>query len=144
MIKKKALILACIVLIACVAVTGYQFKDKNQLLELKNSLQNPTNSDVNDSNKAANQEQQNNLQENDDDQNTEYKSSKNNIKDSNSQSIAEKYIEEPGAVAGKPKRIKIGGKQTDVVPVLSKGKQVGEIHIDPETGENVGGAGGAP
>lgn len=70
--------------------------------------------------------------------------SKVRVKSSRSRSIAQKYIGEPNAVAGKPERYKIGGKCTDVVPVLLRGKRVGEIDIDPKTGKNVGGAGGAP
>ncbi len=58
--------------------------------------------------------------------------------------IAQSYIQEPGAVAGTPKLIKINGDLVYMVPVLLDNKQVGEIYIDPETGENVGGAGGAP
>lgn len=73
---------------------------------------------------------------------SQYKTSRINVKASRSQSIARKYIEEPGAVAGKPKRHSVCG--TDIVPVLLNGKRVGEIDIDPKTGKNVGGAGGAP
>ncbi|MGB9980160.1 hypothetical protein [Methanobacterium sp.] len=73
-----------------------------------------------------------------------YTTSKVNAKSSKSRSIAQKYIKEPNAVAGKPERYNIGGKCTDVVPVLLKGKRVGEIDIDPKTEKNVGGAGGAP
>ena len=65
-------------------------------------------------------------------------------KSDKSRQIARKYIKEPNAVAGKPERYKIGGKCTDIVPVLLKGKRVGEINIDPQTWKNVGGAGGAP
>jgi hypothetical protein len=73
-----------------------------------------------------------------------YAASKVRFKPSKSRSIAQKYIGVPKAVAGKPERYKIGGKCTDVVPVLLRGKRVGEIDIDPKTGKNVGGAGGAP
>ena len=66
------------------------------------------------------------------------------ISSSQAQSIANKYIEEPGASSGSPKNVNIGGEDTYVVPVKSNGENVGEIHIDPQTGENVGGAGGAP
>ncbi|WP_414469221.1 PepSY domain-containing protein [Methanobacterium sp. ACI-7] len=71
-------------------------------------------------------------------------SKENEISSSQAKSIAQKYIEEPGTNAGKPEKVNIGGKKTYVVPVESEGKTVGEIHVDPETGENVGGAGGAP
>ena len=137
--------------ITVVAVAGYQIRENNQQLALNNSSnsQNQINSDINGSNKPINQQKSTSLQNNDNsnDQNKNTKQeprSKDNIKNSDSQSIASKYIEEPNAVAGKPKRVNIGGKSTDVVPVLLDDKQVGEIHIDPKTGENVGGAGGAP
>ncbi len=55
---------------------------------------------------------------------------------------AEKYIEEPGATAGTPMLINTDGKSTYVVPVILNGNQVGEILIDAQTGENMGGAGG--
>lgn len=58
--------------------------------------------------------------------------------------IAQKYIEEPDAMAGTPKTKKIGNMQVYVVPVIINHTQVGEIHIDPKNGKNVGGAGGAP
>jgi len=66
------------------------------------------------------------------------------ISTSQAESIATKYILEPGAYTGSAQNVDIGGKNTYVVPVQSKGKTVGEIDIDPQTGENVGGAGGAP
>jgi len=151
-IKRKALFLTGIVLLACVAVTGYQFKDNNQLPILNSFSQIPNSSTFENPDKATkhgsskekpNQEtsKQNSKKYSKNDVNQD---SQSNVKKSNSQSIAGKYIEEPGAKAGTPKRIKIGGKQTDVVPVIQNGKQVGEIHIDPKTGKNVGGAGGAP
>ena len=73
-----------------------------------------------------------------------YTASKISPKSTKSMEIAQKYIKEPKATAGKPEKYKIGGKCTDIVPVLLKGKRVGEINIDPKTGKNVGGAGGAP
>jgi hypothetical protein len=66
------------------------------------------------------------------------------ISSNDAKSIADGYIKEPGASSGTPKNVDIGGKDTYVVPVESNGSTVGEIHIDPNTGENVGGAGGAP
>ena len=66
------------------------------------------------------------------------------ITPSEAQSIANKYILEPGATSGSPQNVDIAGKNTYVVPVKSNGKTVGEIDIDPKTGKNVGGAGGAP
>jgi hypothetical protein len=93
--------------------------------------------------------QQNEENEMTNDQNNAESSSDSNsdnggISSSEAQSIADNYIEEPGASSGTPKTVNIGGEDTYVVPVESEGNNVGEIHIDPQTGENVGGAGGAP
>jgi hypothetical protein len=57
--------------------------------------------------------------------------------------VAQKYIKEPGASAGKPELKNLSGKLIYIIPVILKNKIVGEIYIDPENGENVGGAGGA-
>ncbi len=57
---------------------------------------------------------------------------------------AQKYIEEPKASTGTPENVDIAGHNVYVVPVQQEGKTVGEIDIDPKTGKNVGGAGGAP
>lgn len=59
-------------------------------------------------------------------------------------SIAQKYIEQPGATAGTPKLTTMDGTQVYIVPVIYNDKQAGEIWIDAQTGKNVGGAGGAP
>ncbi|MGZ7160488.1 MAG: PepSY domain-containing protein [Methanobacterium sp.] len=66
------------------------------------------------------------------------------ISSSEAKSTADKYIKDPGASSGTPQRVNVGGQDTYVVPVESNGSTVGEIHVDPNTGENVGGAGGAP
>ena len=66
------------------------------------------------------------------------------ITEEEAKNIALKYIEEPGALAGTPELKILGGAQVYVVPVILSSTVVGEIHIDPQTGENVGGAGGAP
>jgi len=59
-------------------------------------------------------------------------------------SIAQKNIQEPGAVAGTPKIETIDNKQVYVVPVLKDGKEVGGFFIDPQTGKIIEGWGGAP
>jgi uncharacterized membrane protein YkoI len=59
-------------------------------------------------------------------------------------SIAQNYIEQPGAAAGTPKLQTMNGTKVYIVPVIYKGEQAGEIWIDAKTGKNVGGAGGAP
>lgn len=150
-IKGKVLLLVGILVIASVAVAGYQITANNSQLKQSNlaNLQNQVNSNQKDNSKIQN-EKSNNLQNQPKSNNTKNSNirkdttSKSNLKTPNPQSIAQRYIEEPNAVAGKPERYNIGGKSTDVVPVLLNGKRVGEIDIDPKTGKNVGGAGGAP
>ncbi len=66
----------------------------------------------------------------------------NQISEERAQKIAQKYIEEPGAKAGKPKLGDMDGKKVYTVPVLLKGDTVGEIYISATTGKNLGGAGG--
>lgn len=68
--------------------------------------------------------------------------SNNQISKEEAQKIAQKYIEEPGAKAGKAKLSKIDGENIYVVPVIYNGNTVGEIHISAKTGKNLGGAGG--
>jgi hypothetical protein len=66
------------------------------------------------------------------------------ITEEEAKNIALKYIEEPRATAGTPELKIVGDAQVYVVPVILNDSIVGEIHIDPQTGQNVGGAGGAP
>ncbi len=63
---------------------------------------------------------------------------------SEAKSIAQTYIKQEGATAGTPRLLKMDGKLVYVVPIEMGGKTVGEIYIDPMTGKNLGGAGGAP
>jgi uncharacterized membrane protein YkoI len=63
---------------------------------------------------------------------------------SQAKKLAGKYIEEPGATAGTPELVTSGDRKIYLVPVIYNGEPVGEIEIDAVTGENLGGAGGAP
>jgi hypothetical protein len=56
--------------------------------------------------------------------------------------IANSYIEEHGATAGTPQLVDMNGKKIYIVLVLMDGSNVGQIHINAITGENVGGAAG--
>ncbi|WP_048190724.1 PepSY domain-containing protein [Methanobacterium sp. SMA-27] len=67
-----------------------------------------------------------------------------NITSAEAQKIASKYIAVSGAIAGTPTLTKQDNKLVYIVPVIDNGKNVGEIDIDAQTGENLGGAGGAP
>lgn len=154
LIKGKILLLVSILVIASVTTAAYHVTSSNSQVGLAN-LQNQANSDYKKDTNTVNDASYNNINNNPNPNNNKKANTKkdttskssvkaSSVKTSDSQSIAQKYIEEPNAIAGKPEKVNIGGKNTDVVPVLSNGKRVGEIHIDPETGKNVGGAGGAP
>ncbi|WP_414470110.1 PepSY domain-containing protein [Methanobacterium sp. ACI-7] len=66
------------------------------------------------------------------------------ISPAQAKSIAQKSIAQEGATTGTPELITMNGKKVYVVPVIDNGKRSGEIWIDAQTGENIGGAGGAP
>lgn len=66
------------------------------------------------------------------------------ISSTEAKKIAASYIKMDGATAGTPKLVKQDGKLLYVVPVMINGKTAGEIDIDAQTGQNLGGAGGAP
>jgi uncharacterized membrane protein YkoI len=68
----------------------------------------------------------------------------NIISASKAKEIAQKYIEVSTATTGTPKLIKSDKTLIYVVPIVDNGQVVGEIEINALTGENVGGAGGAP
>ncbi|MBZ2165371.1 PepSY domain-containing protein [Methanobacterium spitsbergense] len=76
--------------------------------------------------------------------NTTDNSTNTNITSAEAQKIASKYIAVSGAIAGTPTLTKQNNKLVYIVPVIDNGKNVGEIDIDAQTGENLGGAGGAP
>ena len=67
-----------------------------------------------------------------------------NITATQAQELASKYIEQAGATAGTPQLTTVNGKQVYVVPIIYHGNTVGQIEIDANTGQNLGGAGGAP
>ncbi|BDZ72059.1 PepSY domain-containing protein [Methanobacterium petrolearium] len=58
--------------------------------------------------------------------------------------IALQFVDEPGVTAGTPVLNTVDGRQIYVVPLYQNGEAVGEIELDAKTGENLGGAGGAP
>lgn len=64
------------------------------------------------------------------------------INEEEAQVIASKYIEEPEAIPGIPRLNEISDELVIyIVPVLVNDIPKGEIHINSETGENLGGAG---
>ncbi|NYB51831.1 MAG: PepSY domain-containing protein [Methanobacteriaceae archaeon] len=66
------------------------------------------------------------------------------ISPSEAQKIAETYVKEPGAKVGIPQLDEVNGQMMYIVPIEINGSPVGEITINAVTGENMGGAGGAP
>jgi uncharacterized membrane protein YkoI len=76
--------------------------------------------------------------------NTTENSTNTNITSTEAQKIASKYIAVAGAIAGTPTLTNQDNKLVYIVPIIDNGKNVGEIDIDAQTGENLGGAGGAP
>ncbi|HHT18275.1 MAG: peptidase propeptide domain-containing protein [Euryarchaeota archaeon] len=66
------------------------------------------------------------------------------ISSSEAKAIAQQSIVQKGATAGTPTLINSNGKKIYVVPIMMNGNRVGEIYIDSQTGNNLGGAGGAP
>ncbi len=145
-IKGKILFLVSALVITSITVAAYPVISANSQLGQPNqsNLGNPTNNNhkISSINKISNRGlHQSNINVK---SSIPKKYTAPKFKSSKSRLIAQNYIKEHNAVAGKPERYKIGGKCTDVVPVLLKGKRVGEINIDPKTGKNVGGAGGAP
>ena len=161
-IKGKILLLALVLIIASVTVTAYHVTPSNSQLGQSNvpNLENQVSTSLKDNSQSevsntglksdksfksySNSPNKSNSNSGKESSTKKYTYSKSDVKTSDPQSIAQKYIEEPGAVAGTPEKVNIGGKCVDAVPVLIKGKTVGEIDIDPKTGKNVGGAGGAP
>jgi uncharacterized membrane protein YkoI len=67
-----------------------------------------------------------------------------NITATQAQELANKYIEQAGATAGTPQLTTVNGKPVYIVPIVMNGNTVGQIEIDATTGQNLGGAGGAP
>ena len=67
-----------------------------------------------------------------------------NITATQAQQLANKYIEQAGATTGTPQLTTVNGKPVYIVPIIYNGNTVGQIEIDATTGQNLGGAGGAP
>jgi uncharacterized membrane protein YkoI len=64
------------------------------------------------------------------------------ISSEEAKNIAKKYINQSGASPGDP-LLKTEGQKVYIVPIMVNGNHAGEILIDAQTGENLGGAGGA-
>lgn len=122
MIKKSALaILALLVLMVMVSgCTDNKNNTTNNTQNISNQTQNNNNSNANNTT------------------NSSIKSPEE------AKAIAQQYVNEPGVTAGTPVLNTVNGRQIYVVPLYKNGQAVGEIELDAKTGENLGGAGGAP
>jgi uncharacterized membrane protein YkoI len=151
MINSKILISIVIVLMIGVAAASYQISQTPQLWQLTNP-QSSDSSSQDDSQSSSSSsdvvqgQSSGSSSSSVSSQGSSSSSGGSSVKVSSSKAkkIAEGYIQQEGAVAGTPVIKSIGGKKVYVVPVKMNGETVGEIYIDPNTGKNVGGAGGAP
>ena len=125
---KKALIALIVILTAATLVFATSGNT---------SQNNPTNPNINQSTDQQNQV-------NSSDNGGSISDTSNQVVTTSPQEIAQKYIKDPNASTGKPIISKINGNYYYAVPVKINKNTVGEIDIDPKTGKNVGGAGGAP
>ncbi len=121
MIKKSTMALLALIVLM-VIVSGCTTNNNNT----QNNTQNISNQSNNNSNT------------------TNTTNGTNLISAEKAKSIAQQYIEEQGVTAGTPVLQTINGNKVYVVPLIQNGQNVGEIEIDAVTGENLGGAGGAP
>ena len=151
----KYLAILCIVLVVGIGITAGMVLNKNTNNESSivgnnstgnMSSQNITDNNVNNvsevtksnSNSEANKTSSDNIQT----QLTPETSKL--ISASRAKSIAQGYINQPGARAATPTLSTVDGGKVYVVPVIYDSKQVGEIWINAQTGAIVGGSGGNP
>ncbi len=147
MIDSKILLSVVIVLLIGVAAAGYQISSQTPGLWQPVTSQTPdTTQQANPTTGTSSGSQSSTSGVSTSSSQGQSGSGSANVKISSSEakSIAQKSILQEGATAGTPKLITSGGKKIYLVPIIMNGKQVGEIYIDPQTGENLGGAGGAP
>lgn len=149
MLKNSKVILSVgVVLMIGVVAAGYQITNNQeqwQLADLQEN-KNPTDSSISDQTSSVEGQSGSGSSAGTSSGQSQSSSGGDDVKISPSEAktLAQKYIQSRGVSAGTPKLVEMGGIPTYVVPLISDGKVVGEIYIDPETGKNVGGAGGAP
>nr|WP_319374398.1 PepSY domain-containing protein [uncultured Methanobacterium sp.] len=122
MIKKSTVALLALIILM-VFVSGCTTNTNTT----QNNTQNMSNQSNNNSNNTNNTTNSTNL-----------------ITPEKAKSIAQQYVKEPGVTTGTPVLQTFNGKKVYVIPLVQNGQNVGEIEIDAVTGENLGGAGGAP
>ena len=148
MINSKILLSVVIVLLIGVAAAGYQVSTQSTGFWSPVQSQTPDSSQSNPStgtSTASGQSSSSGVSTSSSGQSSGSGGSVSvKISSSEAKALAQKAIKQPGATAGTPKLITSNGQKMYLVPVIMTGKQVGEIYIDPQTGANLGGAGGAP
>ncbi|MDP1552232.1 MAG: PepSY domain-containing protein [Methanobacteriaceae archaeon] len=149
MISSKILISVVIVLLIGVAAASYQISQTPQLWDYTNP-QSSSSSQKDDQPSSSSSDVQGQSGSSSSSGSVQTSSDSSNggsdvkISSSEAKKIAEKYIQEEGATAGTPELKTVDGKKIYIVPITMNNKNVGEIYIDPITGKNLGGAGGAP
>ncbi|MGZ7135923.1 MAG: PepSY domain-containing protein, partial [Methanobacterium sp.] len=130
------------VLVIGVAAAGYQITNNTPKLWQATNPQEQISTDQNS--KSTAQSQSGTTKTGSVDSQSQTGGSNVKITPAQAKSIAQKSIEQPGATTGTPKLKTVNGTKIYIVPVIDNGKTAGEIWIDAQTGENIGGAGGAP
>ena len=146
--NSKVIVSIGVVLMIGVVAAGYQITNNQEQWQLADLQQNknPADSSVSDQSSSVDGQSSSGTGIGTSSGQSQSGSGGDNVKISPSEAktLAQKYIRTSGVEAGTPKLVEMGGIPTYVVPLISGGKVVGEIYIDPTTGKNVGGAGGAP
>lgn len=148
LINSKILISVVIVLMIGVAAAGYQISQTPQLWQLTTPQSSDSSSQDAQSSSSSSDSIQGQSSGSSSSSGSSQSSGGSSVKISSSEakSIVQKnYIDpESGAVVGTVTLKTVDGKKVYIVTVNKNGQTVGEIYIDPNTGKNLGGAGGAP
>ena len=148
MIDSKILVSVVIVLVIGVAAAGYQISSQTPGLWQPVTSNNPDSDQKSSSSDGTDSgiQQSSALSPSKSSSQQSSGTGSDNVKISSSEakSIAQQSIVQKGATAGTPTLINSDGKKIYVVPIVMNGNRVGEIYIDSQTGNNLGGAGGAP
>ncbi|MGC9517125.1 MAG: PepSY domain-containing protein [Methanomicrobiales archaeon] len=144
--NSKVLVSIGVVLMIGVVAAGYQITNNQDQWQLADLQQNNNPADTSVSNPSTSVQGQTGSGDGTTSGQSQSSNGGSNMKISPSEAktLAQNYVQTSGVSTGTPKLVEMGGIPTYVVPLISDGKVVGEIYIDPETGKNVGGAGGAP
>ena len=142
MLNNKIILSIIIVLVIGVAAAGYQMSSSTPGLWIPIQSQSQDSSPLTSGTGSTTDQSSSSGSSSSSGQSSGTGSANVKVTSSEAKIIAQRYIEEPGASAGEPVLKELNGKQIYIVPVMMNGDQVGEIYIDPQTGENLGGAGG--